>query len=358
MSAVCILLAVMLTGCGGDDIDAPYSASDDRCPEMDDYLAPLLDLAERDGLEHLRIVLAQDLSDDDRHDLVQLLIDLVGSLEPGAVSAMGELELGQAGGIELTLASLARWLGADGPGAPYSDTMAVVVLGLNTCDGPPLFSLVQELLVDEALLRSVLQAVQDPELDIQEILDGLDSADDDPRSGLRALLHNLLVAATKPEFDVRKWTLPLGLILDVDNPPWSEVVAGLEAFLVPGPRLDALQNVITCLLAVDPELVWVGPLYDLLTSPPEMALSLSDLGDGDPDAPLVPSELRQPIDAVLATFEGDASARQTLVRTLSALLAPSRAAGVLTDLAALFEAGVIEGAVEGMVAIATRSCSP
>ena len=35
------------------------------------------------------------------------------------MSGLGELELSQGGGLEETLASQTRWLGADGPGAPY-----------------------------------------------------------------------------------------------------------------------------------------------------------------------------------------------------------------------------------------------
>jgi len=349
-------------GCGGDGVDAPFTASDDHCPELDEYLAPLVILADEGDLQSLRAVLAEDLSDDDRHDLVALILDLVRALDPGAVSGLADADLGtdQVADIEDTLAALSRWLAVEGPGAPYADTMAFAVAAINTCEGPPLFALVHELLVEEALLRSVLAAAGDPQLDLQGVLDGLDSPDGDPLAGLRALLSNLLTAATKPGFDVVEWTALLGLIdsLDTDRPPWSDLVAGLEAFLVPGPRLDALQDIVTCLLAVDPDLVWVDPLYDLLTAPPELAISLDDLAGGDDDSPLIPVALQQPVDAAIGFFREDASARQTLVRTLTALLEPDRAPKVLTDLAGLFEARVLVGLIEGLVAVATRSCGP
>jgi hypothetical protein len=234
---------------------------------------------------------------------------------------------------------------------------------IGNCEGPPLFALVQELLEEEALVRSVLAAAMDPQLDIQEVLGDLDSSEDDPSSGLGALLRNLLTAATKPGFDVQEWTSMLGVVLastevDVDSPPWSDLIAGLEAFLVPGPRLDALQSIVTCLLAVDPELVWVDPIYDLLTSPPDLAISLEDVAGGETAEPLVPSALQPPLDAAIAMLKSDASARQTLVRTLTALLNPDRATGVMLDLATLFEAQVLVGFIEGLVAVVTRDCAP
>ncbi|MDP6946581.1 MAG: hypothetical protein QF464_20700, partial [Myxococcota bacterium] len=89
---------------------------------MDDYLAPVLVVAEEDGLEHLRGVLSEDLTDDDRHDLVALIIDLAGALEPLLRDAALSRERGEAaysaaralgGASDLALAEILRLLDSD-----------------------------------------------------------------------------------------------------------------------------------------------------------------------------------------------------------------------------------------------------
>ncbi len=356
-----LLMGLCLLGCGGEGLDAPRTVSNDLCPEVDDYLEPVIALSVDGRFEHLQAVLGEDLPDDVRHDLVALIIELVGALEPGAVSALGDVELGAdlIGELEETLAALTRWLGQGGPGAPYTDAFAFGVTALGTCDGDSFFLLVEELLTDEEFLRAALEVLEDPGLDVDTFLAGLDSPDGKPQSGLREFVRGLMTAATKEGFDVTEWTGLLAVLgVDVNNPPWSNLVVGLEGFLVPGPRLEAVQTILKCLLAIDPDVQWVDLLYDLLTAPPSLAISSSELDVGDTSAPLIPDTIRAPLEVVIATFKEDVGARQTLVRVLAGLLASTRVVGVLEDLTEFFEAGALNGIIEGLVAIATRSCSP
>ena len=350
-------LFAALVGCGGEGVDAPYTGSGDRCPDVDDYLAPVLELASNDAFPTLKVVMSEDLSDDDRHDLVALAIDIVRALEPGDVSGLGRLEVrdGVLEDLEGSLAALASWFSESAPGAPYDPTMHALVTALNTCDGGPVLVLAEALLLEDKLVRAILGALQAPDLDVEAILEGLDSPDGEPRTGLRALLKNLLVAATQPDFDVGEWTGLLGVIVDVNGPPWADVVEQLEAFMASPSRLQAVQSMTSCLLAVDPELVWVDPLYDLLTAPPELSLSIASFGG---EEPLLPEPLEGPMEAVFSILQEDASARQTLVVTLSAMCSPPRAAGVMAEVATLLDAGVLPGVIDAMVAVASRSCAP
>jgi hypothetical protein len=355
---LCALLSA-LSSCGGDGSDAPFTPQRERCPDVDDYLAPVLDLAASDRLPHLSAVISEDLSDAERDDAVALLFELVASLEPGSVSALETLPGGTDAirSLERSLAASTHWLGEGGPRAPYLGLMGSFTVALNTsvCDGQPVFYLASELLADETLLLAALEAAQDPALDVQQLLDDLESREDDPRSGFRALLRDLLALALEPDFDVRQWTALLGFILDVEVPPWSSFVTGLEAFLVPGPRLTAVQSVLHCLSVADPDQTMSDVLYDLLTAPPEVVLLPGSPESGDL---LLPDALMEPIMSLLATFQGDAEARRTLATLSTACVAPSRARGVLSDMALLFETGALVPLLDALVAAATRSCAP
>jgi hypothetical protein len=307
-----------LSSCGGDGSDAPFTPQRERCPDVDDYLAPVLDLAASDRLPHLSAVISEDLSDAERDDAVALLFELVASLEPGSVSALETLPGGTDAirSLERSLAASTHWLGEGGPRAPYLGLMGSFTVALNTsvCDGQPVFYLASELLADETLLLAALEAAQDPALDVQQLLDDLESREDDPRSGFRALLRDLLALALEPDFDVRQ-----------------------------------------CLSVADPDQTMSDVLYDLLTAPPEVVLLPGSPESGDL---LLPDALMEPIMSLLATFQGDAEARRTLATLSTACVAPSRARGVLSDMALLFETGALVPLLDALVAAATRSCAP
>ena len=76
-----------------------------------------------------------------------------------------------------------------------------------------------------------------------------------------------MVSAKSPDFDAETFTALIGLVMDTEAPPWSGLVDGVERLLSPGPNLDAIQGLLTCMLRVDPDAT-VGPLlYDLIVAP-------------------------------------------------------------------------------------------
>ena len=78
--------------CGAaDDLDAPAPAERSECPRLSSYLDGLVELIDAGRLDHLRAVLADDLSDDQRADLVVAVIRLAGAFEPGAFVALGDV---------------------------------------------------------------------------------------------------------------------------------------------------------------------------------------------------------------------------------------------------------------------------
>jgi hypothetical protein len=358
VSALVVLLAA-LGRCGGEGVEAPFTPYGERCPDVDDYLSPLLGLASEGRLPNVSAVFSEDLSEGERDEAVGLVFALADSLDLGAINVL-EQAGGDSGGVralEERVAALTYWLGEGGPEAPYLEVVGRLTVALDTpsCEGEPLFALLSELLVQEGFVLAVLAASADPTLDIDQLLEDLVGPDDDPRSGLREFVRNLLMTALAPNFDVQEWTGLLGLILDVDAPPWSSLIAELEAFFVSGPHLTSLQSLLHCLHVSDPELTTSDLLYDVLTAPPEGATFSGE--DGATVSEIL-STLKAPLMALLAIFQGDAKARSTLAMLSAAMVAPARVEGVLSDLTLLFDAGVLIPVLDVLRAVSTRSCAP
>ena len=346
-----------LAHCGGDGLEAPYTPYPERCPDVDTYLAPVLELASQGRLPHLSDVVSEELSEQEREGAVALVFDLLGALDLEASSASGADFVSAASihDLELGLAGFTGWLGVAGPDAPYLDVLgcAEVALATEPCKGEELFYLLSELVRQERLLLAFSAAISDPSLDLIALLDDLEAPDDDPRAGLRELARSLLTSGLKPDFKVRDWTGLLGLILDVDAPTWSSLIAELEAFFVEGPNLLALQSLLQCFDESDPNLRTSDLLYDVLTEPPVV----EGQRQGREEA-ITPPELRGSLLSVLSLFLNDAGARETLSNLASAMLTRERVEGVLADLTLLFEAGVMGPVLELFRAVSTRSCEP
>ena len=223
------------------------------------------------------------------------------------------------------------------------------------CEGEVLFYLLSEIVVQEELLLAFSAAISDPSLDLVQLLDDLEAPDDDPRAGLRELARSLLTTGLKPDFDVRDWTVLLGLILDVDAPTWSTLITELEGFFVEGPNLLALQSLLQCVDEADPNLRTSDLLYDVLTEPP--AVEGGALIEGGQE-PSVSPELRDSLLSLLSLLRQEPGARKTLSTLALAMLTPERVEGVLADLTLLFDSGVIGPVLELFKAVSTRSCAP
>ncbi|MGB0589090.1 MAG: hypothetical protein ACPGU1_05365 [Myxococcota bacterium] len=352
-----LILGWALGHCGAEGLDAPFTPSAEVCPDIDAHLEPLLGLASEGRLPHLNEVLSSDLSDVDREATVALLFTLAGSLDfEGEGARPGQaVDDDTVREVEEGLANLSRWVHREGPNAPYLTTIAHLSVALDStaCEGDTLSYMASELLADEALLWALLGAASDPGLDVKQLLDDLEAPDDDPHSGLRELVRNLLETALRPDFDVRDWTGLLGLILDTEAPPWSALISALESFLVPGPHLVALQSLLGCVVDVDPELTSSGVLYDLLTQPPEGSFSRLAGNSGEV---LLPPALSEAVLSVLATFIEDAPSRSTMAMLMAALIAPDRVDGILSDMTLLFDTGVLLPLRDVLRAMSTRSC--
>ena len=354
-----VAVAVALGACGAENIDAPATVNSDVCPSLDDYLGGVYALVDQGELDQLSGVLEEELTEDVRRDLVEAAVRLVAALEPGAFVALGDAraEVQDTAGLQDLLASLILWITDTGPQAPYSGVLDVGRLAVGTCDGPPAIQLILDLMHDEALLAALAETLE-ADLDVGAIVERLDSPDGDPRTAVRVLVLNALVAATDPEFDVAEWTGLLGIVVDTSAPPWAGLIEALEGLLGPGPTLVALQGLVGCLLVVDPDLILVDLLYDLLLAPAERSLDRSPLTTAlDGGGPLLPPEVDAPLTAILEHVRDHDADRCTLATVAGALLGPA-AAGVLHEVAVLLESHALLDVVDGLVAIARRACSP
>lgn len=347
--------------CGADGVDAsPPEEEILECKRADDYLTGMYELVDAGELDNLRDLLSEGLSGDLQGELVTTIIKLLGAFEPGTFVALGAVSdvVDSTADLQSLLADLVRWLAETGPGAPYPDAMGAVRALLNTCEGPPVLGLLRDLLRDEALLRAVLSLLT--ELDLGSLTSGIEFEGETGGPAIKALIRNILVAATDPSFDVEVIIDLLGLILDLEEPPWDTVVEGVRRLLGPGESLDAIQGLLVCLREVDPELHLIDLLLDLLTDESldlGSALGgLTDLADPASDAPLIPPSLAGPLDQILAFLIQDAPARCALVEVLTVALLEQNVAPVLGDLATLLEAQVIGDIVNLLVTLASRSC--
>lgn len=363
MLATGAALAVTAGGCGGEGLAAPRPPERQRCPSTDAQLAGLYAMLDAGQLSHLAGVLATDLDADARGDLVAALLRLVGAFEPGTFAALGGLSDAVTDGGELValVADAARWVADSGPASPYPAALGGVRRLLQTCEGPPALQLVREVLADDALITAALTLLSGD--DLGGALGALQIDGETGRPAVRALARNVLVAFAAPTFDVDALLGLLGLVVDVEAPPFDALDAGLRRLLGPGPNLAAASGLASCLLAVDEELSLVDLVFDLFTDPAldlggRALAMLPGASDGAAAAPLLPDSLAAAVDDALGFLVGDAPARAALADVLTVLLQDARAPAVLRDLAEFLEADILGDVVRLLAAIATRTCPP
>lgn len=342
-----------LSGCGADDRLAPYTAPPPACPEADDYLQPLYQLEAEGRIANLAFAIRERIPDTARRDMIDALLRLLGSFEDGDFGALAADKAAPddpapAGdGLQVTLGRLLRWLAQSGPSAPNLPLLGVLRRALTTCEGAPLFSLLAEALADPALVDALLETLSSDAL--QDGLAGLDFEGEGGREALRYLVRNLLVSATAESFDVAAILDLLGLLVDLDAPPFRALADGVVR-LLDADGLDRLQGLLLCVRRIDPELVLGGFLYDLLTAD---LLAGSDLGA----TPVTLSEpLRIIAEKALHALATDPIMRRGFSPALVALLADDVAPIVLVDLATLFEAEALSGVFDLVVDLASGAC--
>lgn len=344
-------------GCGAQDVDAPVTQSSDRCPSVDAMIPGVRQLLDADALGSLRQVLSDDLSAAARADFVKTAIDLVGALPDGSLKDLAAegADLDSDGRLQDLGARLVRWVASQGPGAPYAETMAGVRRLLASCEGPPVLALLRTIVADEALLAAVrdLPAA----VDLESIVAHVEVDGSTGIPAFRALMRNLLLAATSPDFTVDAWLDMLGLVTDLDAPPLGPAIAGVRRLLDDAPSRASIAHLSTCLLQADPELASAALLFDLLTDDGlDLAGSLDLLDSAR--GPLLTPFLRDLTDGALAFLQTDPFARRSLVTVLTAALAPQAVQGVLEDLGRLLDARVLSEIMDVLSALATRSCAP
>jgi hypothetical protein len=353
-------LAVAIAGCGAQDVDAPVTESTDRCPSVDAMIPGVLRLLDADGLGSLRQVLSEDINAAARADLVKTAIDLVGALPAGSLKNLAAAGAGldSDGRLQDFGARLVRWVGVQGPGAPYAETMSGVRRLLASCEGPPVLALLRTLLADEALLCALreLPAALDLESILAHVEVDRSAGSTAGLAAFRALVRNLLLAATSPDFTVDAWLDLLGLVTDLDAPPLGPAIAGARRLLDDAAARASIAGLAACVLQADPELALAELLFDLLTDDDlDLAASLELL---DPSrGPILSPLLLDIADGALAFLETDAFARRSLVTVLAAALAPQIVQGVLEDLGRFLDARVLSEITSVLSALATRSCA-
>ena len=359
--AALVPIVVLAFSCGADERVAPFTPPPPDCPEADDYLAPLYRLEDEGRLAHLAGALRERVPELARRDLIDALLALLGSFEDGDFSAI--VPSGAVGpptldgrGLQVTLGRVLRWVAVTGPGAPNLPLVHLLRGALASCEGAPVFALLADAARDPVLVDALAATLRSDAL--REGLTGLDFDGADGRQALTYLVRNLLVSATSDAFDVAAIVDLLGLLVDLDAPPFGELANGLER-LLDADGLPRLQSLLVCLQRLDHDLVLGGFLYDLLTSG-LLAEALAPAPDG---AATVDTEVTDAADALrelaakaLDTLAGDAEIRRGLVPALISLMADDLVAPVLSDVADLLSAEALSGVFDLVGALATGQC--
>ncbi len=350
----------LVAACGASDEDKPPlpTVGPPTCERVDQILQPLYALVDAHALDRLAAAIGTTLPEDVRRDFIDAVLGLVGAFPPGSFAALDALPDSEPGspssagapGTQGTLAKVLRWLVETGPSAPNTPVFGLLRRALNTCEGAPVFELLAEMLADDELLQGLADLLGNE--DLANALQGLDFEGQNGRQATQLLVRNLLVSASGDAFDLNGLINLLGLLVDLENPPYDRVVRGLERVL-DADGLPRLQGLLACLHRVDPELVSGGLVYDLLTSG-----LLSDLGGLTPaeGEPLLPTALKNLLTAALDGLAKDAEVRRGLVPALTIILRDDLAPGVLGDVAAMLEANAIDGVIEVVVDLATGKC--
>ncbi len=338
-----------LSGCGAEDRVAPYTPPPPDCPEADDYLAPLYQLEAEGRLTNLSYAVRERIPEDARRDLIDALLRLLGVFEDGDFSALADKADAPAGdgpGLQVTLGKILGWVAETGPRAPNLALTQMLRRALATCEGAPVFALLSEAVADGPLVTSLIDTLTSDAL--RDGLGDLDFEGADGREALSFLVRNLLVSASSDAFDVASLIDLLGLLVDVDVPPYADLTQGLER-LLDADGLPRLQGLLVCLNRVDPDLVLGGFLYDFLTSG-LLSESLSS------DAPQLSDSLREIAVKALDALANDAQIRRGLSPALLAFLADDVAPIVLGDIADLLTAEALSGVFDLVIDLASGTC--
>lgn len=363
LGVVTLVALGVVAACGAGDDDKPPlpTIGPPKCERVEEILQPLYALEDAHALDHVATAIRTTLPEDVRRDFVDAVLRLVGAFPSGSFAALDTLPDGDAGtsggpgttgdpGAQGTLAKVLRWLVETGPSAPNTPVYGLLRRALNTCEGAPVFELLSEMLADDDLLQGLADLLGNE--DLANALLGLDFEGANGRQATQLLVRNLLVSASGDAFDLNGIINLLGLLVDLENPPYDRLVAGLERVL-DADGLVRLQGLLACLHRVDPDLVSGGLVYDLLTSG-----LLSDLAGLTPaeGEPLLPTVLKNLLTAALDGLAKDAEVRRGLVPALTIILRDDLAPGVLGDVAAMLDAQAINGVLEVVVDLATGKC--
>jgi hypothetical protein len=350
------LLALALAlACGADDRLAPYSAPPPACPRADDYLVELYALEAEGRIARLSAVIRERIPGSARRDLLDALLGLGAVFEDGDFSSLADRPPPDPSrpGLQATLGRIVRWLAESGPTAPNLPLLGVLRSALATCEGGPVFSLLADAVADPDLVTALLETLASEGL--VEGLRGLDFAGpgepgaEDGREAMAYLVRNLLVSATSDSFDVASIVDLLGLLVDLDAPPYRGLADGLVR-LLDADGLSRLQGLLVCLQRIDRELALGRFLYDFLTSG-----LLADIIPEGPTKPL-PESTRELAQKALEGLATHAEIRRGLVPALLAILADDVAPPVLSDVASLLEAGALSGVLDLVIDLASGAC--
>ncbi len=349
------LVGVSIGGCGaGDALPPVWVEPAARCEPADAYLAELYAAVDAGVADGLASVLRERLTEDLRADFIEALLRLLRAFEPGAISALApaveEVAAPPPDDGPSALALVARLLRfLEGPPA-REEVFALGRRVLATCEGGPIFGVMADLLSDTEFVDAALNLLASPGL--TDTLGGLDFEGSEGRDALRYLVRNVLAAATQDTFALETLTGLLGLLVDLDAPPWDALERGLETVL-DGEGLVATRELLACIGRADTELALGGFLYDLLVSDTLEGASglIPEGGDGDTDRPLL-----RVLTQALAWLGDDAVTRRGFASALLVMLRPENAAPALGGAAALIEAGAIDGVLELVLDLVTGAC--
>lgn len=353
MAAACVALA--LGGCGAFGEPAPPVDQDLSCPSIEETIPTILGLLEEGRLDGLRQVLEEGVSESLRGEIVELGLVIVRALPPGTLQSLRGVITNDDVWVLLPLvADLLRFVAEDGGGrwevvAPAAD---MVVL----CPGGELLPVLGDLMVDPTLLDALDLIVSDRE-GIEALLSALEIDLEDPeaRAAVLALVDNVLASFAAPGFRLDELEeLLVGLsdlgLVDLRMPAIRGLLVLAHEALDDPERFDVLQRFAGCVRTVDPELLLVALVYDLIAAG---AVSLDDVAAVAALAdPAKGGDVLLVLAADVFAFLGeDAAARDALADVLLAILQEDAARLALPDLVVLLDTDAIPEVVDLLVGL-------
>jgi hypothetical protein len=358
------LMAPVAAGCGaGDALPPEEPPREVRCPPIDSYLEDLYALADSGALAGLAAAMREALPDDVRRDLVESLLRLLGSLQPGAVGSIAdavgalpaEASASDADGLQPRLGRVVGWLVRP---APRAETLSLARQVVATCEGGPPLRLLARILEDGPLVEALVALLRSEGVaeTLQSLAVETEGGTARGREATAALVRNLLLAATQPSFSVETITGLLGFFVDLEDPTRAPLVDGLTAAL-DADGLAAAQGLLACLHRADPDRVLGATLYGLLTS----GVLSAAAGQGSASLATeaerrVVSALRVAAAQVVRGLGDDAIARRGLAVAFVVLLRPEHAGPALGDMASLLAASGLDGPLDLVLDLVSGRC--